>query len=173
MGENPKFPKIITRPGGEAISIGGMDSKVEYTSDWEKVDGAVGVSCRTWKIKNVDTNVDGADIIIEAGGHTPIQFIQAAEVVVDAPEEGEAFCCVMDTDGQIYVNHFDGTEKSQMVWSRGMIVCWVAQSKVRLTEFESPSFNEKMFINIPDDTIRFRGRPMSEYLKIVKNLKNH
>lgn len=174
MSENPIHPKTIERLNApeETILFDRQDYDVTFTSDWVKVEGAKGVACRTWKIEGVETNVDGADIIIEAGGYTPIQLVQAAEIVVDAPEAGEAWCVVMDTDGQIYINYFDGSEKQQMEWGKGMIITWIAKTEVKLTEFESPSFNDDMFATVPEDKDEFQGRPMIEYLKIVKELRN-
>lgn len=173
MGENPKYPKVISRgsPDDSSLMIGETGSEVEYTSGWEGVEGGRGVKCRTWKIKNLEADVDGADIVIEAGGFTPVQLVKVAEVVVDAPEEGKAYCCVMDTDGTIYVNYFDGEEKSQMVWSKGMVIFWIAETEVRLTEFESPSFNPEMFATVPEDATEYQGIPMTEYLEVVRDLK--
>ncbi len=170
MGENPKYPKIIDRTDTE-LRIDGLTGEVEYTSNWDNVEGGKGVNCRTWRIKNGKADVDGADIIIEAGGYTPIQKVKSAEVVVDAPESGECWCVVMDTDGEIYVNYFDDKEKFQMVWSEGMIVCWIAKTEVKLTEFESPSFNDNMFENLDEETLENGNDKMFRYLKMVKDLR--
>lgn len=172
MGENPIYPKIIDRPDSDNtdLSLGEMKGKVKYTSDWENVDGGKGVSCRTWVIENVDSDVDGADILILEGGYTPIQLVKAANVVVDAPEEGKAFSVVMDRDSTIYVNYFDGKE-NQMVWSEGMIITWIAETDVRLTEFESPSFSDDMFENIAEETPRVNDLPMDKYLQTVRELR--
>lgn len=173
MSENPKYPKVIGRDNldDSSLVIGETRSEVEYTSGWEKVEGGRGVKCRTWRIKDLEADVDGADIVMEAGGFTPVQLVQVAEVVVDAPEKGRAYCCVMDTDGTIYVNYFDDEEKSQMVWSKGMIIFWIAETEVRLTEFESPSFSPEMFATVPEEVAEFQGLPMTEYLRVVKDLK--
>lgn len=174
MGENPKYPKIIERPDPDntELLLGEMKGKIKYTSDWESVEGGKGVSCRTWVIEGVDSDVDGADIEILEGGYTPIQLVKAANVVVDAPEEGKAFSVVMDTDSKIYVNHFDGQEKNQMVWSEGMVITWIAETDVRLSEFESPSFSDGMFENITEDTSRVNNLPMDKYLQTVKELRS-
>lgn len=173
MGESPKHPKIIhrTSEASSTLIIGGMEGKVKYTSNWEKVDGGKGVSCRTWKIEDVDADFDGADIKILKGGHTPVQLVKAANVVVDAPETGKAFCAVMDTDSKIYVNYFDGKNKEQMVWSEGMVISWIAETDVRLTEFESPSFSDEMFENISEDNHEVNGLPLEEYLQTVELLR--
>lgn len=170
MGENPKYPKIIVRTDTK-LRIDGLTGEVEYTSNWDNVEGGKGVKCRTWRIKNGEANVDGADIIIEAGGYTPIQKVKSAEVVVDAPETGECWCVIMDTDGEIYVNYFDDTEKGQMVYSEGMIVCWIGKTEVKLTEFESPSFNDGMFENLDEEILENGDDKMPEYLRTVRVLR--
>ena len=179
MGENPIYPKLIKRPNTSdtQLNIGEMRGEVEYTSDWEVVEGGFGVSCRTWIIKGVIADVDGADIKIKPDiknkkpGYTPIQLVQSANVVVDAPESGKAYCVIRDTDGIVYVNYFDQEPKEQMVLSKGMVICWIAETEVRLTEFESPMFNSEMFMNIPDDLDVVNNLPLTEYREIVNDLR--
>lgn len=174
--KNPEFhgPKIIQRdPEGAVLSVLGMTGEIRYlTGGWESVEGAKGVLCRTWEIVGTEDNVDGADIIIEAGGWTPLQLVQAAEIVVDAPEIGEGWVVAMDKEGdEVFVNFFDESEPFQMNWTEGMIICWIAKSKVRLTEFESPAFNEEMFVTVPEDQNIFRGRDITKLLDTVKRLR--
>lgn len=163
---NPIFPKIINRGNDGDLSIGGMKGKVEYTSQWDPVEGGKGATCRTWKIQGVDADVDGADIKIEKSGNTPIQLVNAANVVVDAPEFGKGWCCIMAPDGKMHTNYFDDSSKKQMVWDKGMLIVWVAKEPMGVTEFESPAFNEGMFINISDDQGSVSGYPKLNLKKI-------
>jgi hypothetical protein len=170
--DNPIHHKIVTLDNkSKTLQLGGLIGEVEYTSDWEKVEGGKDVECRTLKIKRSDINVDGADIIIKAGGYTPIQMVNAVEVVVDAPEKGKAYCCVMDKEGNININYFDGETKQQMVWAEGMTICWIAVTDFRFTEFESPSFNKDMFTNLPEDNSHDPSLSFSEYLMRVNELR--
>lgn len=167
-------PKIIQRdPEGIVLRVLGMEGEVKYhTGEWETVEGANGVLCRTWMIAGTEDDVDGADIIIKAGGWTPIQLVQAAEIVVDAPETGEGWVVAMDAQGdEVYVNYFDGSEPFQMNWSEGMIICWIAKNEVSLTEFESPAFSEAMFVTVPENVDEFRGRDISKLLETVRFLR--
>lgn len=166
-----RFPKIIKRENQKNLELGSMRGKVVYTSDWEDVVAGRGVKCRTWEIAGAGVDMDGADITIEAGGYTPIQYVSSAEVVVDSPESGEAYCLVMDPRGQIYINVFDEQKGGQMVFTQGMIITWIAKTDVTLTEFESPKFSDQMFINIPEDTLGFNGTPLSQYMEIVKEFR--
>ena len=173
MTDNPMFNKIIARGDNGDLDIGGMKGKVEYTSDWQPVDGGKGVTCRTWRIKDADADVDGADIKIDKGGYTPIQLVNAANVVVDAPEFGKGYC-VMTKDEKIHTSYFDGSTKKQMVWEKGMVIAWVAAESMGLTEFESPAFSDAMFSNIPDEqkTIKEYPRlPLEKFRTEVNRLK--
>jgi len=172
MSDNPIFGKLLTRSENSDLMVGEMKGQVEFTSGWEPVEGGKGVTCRTWVIKNVDADVDGADIKIEKGGYTPIQLVNAAQVVVDAPEIGKGYCCVMTKDGKIHTNFFDGSEKKQMVWEKSMVISWIAKEDMALTEFESPTFHDEMFINIPDEQNEIEGRSLAEYRKEVNRLRN-
>ena len=176
MNENLIFPKIVTRgnPDKTEVSIGGLTGQVEYTSGWGNVEGGKGVTCRTWKVAGSDDSnlADGADIKIEAGGYTPVQLVKSARVVVDAPESGDVYCIVMapgNTEAKVIP--FDSSNKSQMVWEQGTIICWIAKKETRLTEFESPSFNAEMFTNIPDGQIEFEERDLSKLCEKVYGLR--
>lgn len=171
--KNQKFPKLVRRDReGGTVAIGPMVGKVEFSGEWSEVNGSKGVSCRTWTVKGVDMNlVDGADINIERGGHTPIQEVNVAELVVDIPERGRGYVCVMDTDGQVYVNYFDGSEEFQMVWTKEMLICWVAETRMELTEFESPAFTDEMFTTVSDDVTQWKGRDIANYRNIVFKLR--
>lgn len=173
MPENPISPKLIEREDKDTrvVSFDGSKGKVEYhTGKWDPVAGGRGVTCRTWRLEGGDDGADGADIIIE-NGWTPIQRVKAANVVVDAPEEGEGSCCVMDLEGKIHVTPFDSKNKGQMVWSEGMIITWVSKTRLRFTEFEAPSYSDGMFENIPDDSVEFQSLPMAKYLRKVTELR--
>lgn len=174
MAEKPLFGRFIERPDidSQLVKFDTSTTEVVYTSKWAEVLGAQGIKCRTWKLDNSDGGVDGADILIEAGGFTPIQLVNAANVVVDIPESGKADCVVMDLDGDIHVHHFDVEHAHQMVWTAGMIVTWIAQTEVRLTEFECPSFTEDMFKTIPDDASEYEGRSMTEFIAQVMQLRS-
>ena len=174
MIDNPIFNKIVSRNDNGGLEIGGMKGKIEFTSEWQPGDGGKGVTCRTWRIKGVDADVDGADIKIDKGGYTPIQLVNAANVVVDAPEFGKGYCCVMTPDEKIHTSYFDGSTKKQMVWGKGMVIAWVAAESMGLTEFENPAFSDAMFINIPDEqeTVKeYPHLPLEKFRTEVNRLK--
>lgn len=173
MSQEIKFGKIIARdnPDTTDISFDGFRDTIIYTSEWEEVAGTKGVRCRTWKLERGDGGVDGADIFIEAGGYTPIQYVNSADMVVDTPESGECYCVVLDLDGQVQVHHFNDSKKGQMVWNQGMIITWIAVTEVRFTEFEKPSFHDEMFANIPEETAEYQGRSLTEYNQKVDELR--
>jgi hypothetical protein len=173
MGENPKFPKVINRDRqGTALEVFGVKGNVKYTGEWQLVEGGKGVDCRTWEVEGINAKVDGADIRIKAGGYTPIQRVNSVDVVIDTPESGKALCVVMDTDGQIYINHFDDEVKGQMEYTEGMYICWIAETEVELTEFESPSFSEEMFTNIDENTIEPGDIALQKYVALVQSLRS-
>ena len=175
MTENPSYPKIITRPSLETtdIIIGKLQGHVKYTSDWAPVEEGRGVSVRTWTLEGdtIDSPlVDGADIIIEAGGYTSIQLVNSANVVVDALETDTFFSVVLDAEGQIYVNGPDRSNQ-QLIYTKGMIIALIATDPSRFTEFEQPAFHNDMFTTVPENSNVFQNRDMTEYLKIVRTLR--
>ena len=174
MAEKPLFEKCIERPhiDSQLVRFDTSTTEVVYTSDWNDVPGAHRVKCRTWSLDDGDGGVDGADIVIEAGGYTPIQLVNAATVVVDIPESGSADCVVMDLDGDIHLHHFDEENIHQMVWTERMIITWIARTEFRLTEFECPSFTENMFKTIPEDAPKYEGRTMTDFIAQVMQLRS-
>lgn len=175
MSENPIFRRNIHRPSldSDQLTVYGVNGTIQLTSGWEIVAEGKGVKYQSWKINGLSpsTEVDGADIIIEAGGYTPIQLVKTAEIVIDAPENSRCFSVVMDTDGQIYVNGPDELKDRQIVYSQGMIITLIAETETRVTEFESPAFNPDMFETVPEDNDQFQGRSMTKYLRIVRQIR--
>ncbi len=167
------FQTKITRENsdGNTVLFDGQPVKIKFTDTWQIVDGGKGVWVRTWILEGSEDDVDGADIRIDAGGYTPIQLVHAAEVVVDVPETGESYCVVMDLDGTITTHHFNENEKKQMVWTKDMVITWIAKTEVTLTEFEKPSFHDGMFLTIPDREYEVRGFLIDEYLATVMRVR--
>ena len=141
--------------------LGGMEGKVTHTSKRSFIEGSNGVWATTWVIKGVNKKfADGADIEFEGkGSYTPCQLVNKANVVTDAPD-GKCYCCVMASGWEKpKVFHFNGSQTEQMVWDEGMLIFWIVEEPMKLTEFESEAYNNDMFVNISDDMSEVPGYP--------------
>jgi len=185
MENNLEFPKLVSRVGENKIKVEGVsgEAEIRIVDDWTAVPGGVGVTCRTWVVEGLDYKADGADILMtpdsETGkSWTPVQMVNSAEVVVDIPEDKAVCCVVRDKEGKVYTVDFsekNDEEMTQMVWEKGNFICWISKGEnpVRITEMESPPFEEGMFLNVPEGAEEFEGVDLKEYWAEVRRQREN
>ena len=124
-----------------------------------------------------EEQMDGAEILIEPGYRTPVQYVGSEHIFNEIRQSGRLIFLTVDPDGNFsrYVLDEDNAGSYMFVMEKGWTMCWIAsknqQKSAEVLEFEEPGFASAELVTVEYGATEINGQPIpSEFWHAIKVL---
>ena len=175
VGQRPLKPSILVRIQVRQPNI--MDTSTSFsewitpTSDWQEITN--GVRFRTLKFAHFPAiERDGAEIEMQAGSSTPIQYNATENTVyTEVPVHSKLFLLHVDASGNLKIYKYNSTKTIKphfFTTAPGEIMTWIASRDqdelgiAKIMEHEKPGWSDTDFDVIEPLANEHKGHSISE-----------
>lgn len=178
-----KTENLITYkdPERNIITAKGFSGRVKYSENWEIIPGYEKLRFRTWQFEDVDASIkDGAQIEIQPGGRTPVQFVKSENTFYETFIKGKLLFLMVSPEGKLFVDSFDSSVHKvsyTLEVPKGYLMCWLSsnnqENPAEVLEYEEPGFSTVELPTVPDDALIFEGQTIpQEFWDIIHKFES-